>query len=169
MEQDWNAIHAQSHSQMLRAAGKVLTKFGRADLIEDAVQQAFCSVLEKPPKPPPDSWTAYLTRIAHDKAVDIGNNIVHTRRLSERSLQRGDVDDVAETVTDKISRERMLAALPVALTTLPCRNRAILIAVFINGRKQADLAAEFQLSKGRISQITSAALRNLRQTLSETR
>ncbi len=88
--------------------------------------------------------------------------------LSEDQTERlasGEV--LAEDVASAVDNQRAGGLLWDALGDLDPRDRQILWGRFVQERSLRDLAAEFGVSEGRISQITKTALTTLRAALEQ--
>jgi len=168
-ESELAAHYGQLRDVLHRVAASVLREVGLQDDAPDVVLAAIESLLERPPTEPIKNWEAYLVRVTKNKAYDRirAADVIHFGRSLDMEVDdRPDLEEqsIAE-VEDRIDADRNGALVWDALSTLDERERRIVRAVVQGGRTQDDVAAELGITRARVSQIRTGALRKLREEL----
>lgn len=166
---DWAALYAKHKDAMRKVAARVLREVGLADQAEDAVADAIASLIQSPPLDEVKNWEAFMVTAAKRKALDRLRSaaVQHAGpELSELSEVPSN-DDFTVEVAEEIDRQRLGARVWDAKAVLDPRERRILEEHIERGRSQADVAAEFGISRPRVSQIVGMALDKLRAKLAE--
>ncbi|MEU4194892.1 sigma-70 family RNA polymerase sigma factor [Kribbella sp. NPDC026611] len=166
---EWAALYQKHKDAMYKVAARVLREAGLADQAEDAVADAITSMIQSPPLAEVKNWEAFMVTAAKRKALDRLKSaaVQHSGpELSELSeLPSG--GDFADEVAEEIDRQRLGARLWDARAVLDVRERRILEEHIERGRSQAEVATEFGISRSRVSQIVTTALKKLRAKLTE--
>ncbi|WP_460665328.1 sigma-70 family RNA polymerase sigma factor [Kribbella swartbergensis] len=166
---DWAALYQKHKDAMFKVAARVLREAGLAGQAEDAVADAMTSLIQSPPHAEVKNWEALLVTAAKRKALD---------RLKSASAQHAGPDlselsdvpsdgDFTDEVAEEIDRQRLGARVWDAKAVLDARERRILEEHIERGRSQSEIAAEFGISRSRVSQIVTTALQKLRAKLTE--
>lgn len=167
---DSAALYEKHKDAMWRAAGKVLREAGRQDETADVVHAAIESVMSSVPEDV-DSWEALLVKTAVRRALDVlrSARVRHDGgELPESTAPGRSIDQfIADDVAEAVDGERAGALVWDALGRLDPRDRRIVWERFVHERSGRELADEFGLSEGRISQIAKAGLKTLRIELED--
>jgi RNA polymerase sigma factor (sigma-70 family) len=142
----WEDLYIRLRPRLVRA---LIASTGRAEGVEDAIQEAFVRAMAKE---------------SDDISTIDGWLFVVARNHCRRSLRRrvgaaiGDLfgPDQLEQATDRID-------IVKALHRLSERDRNLVIAKYYLGMRQAELAAVFHIPQGTVSAALSRALRRLRR------
>ncbi|WP_028652640.1 sigma-70 family RNA polymerase sigma factor [Nocardioides halotolerans] len=167
---DWAALYAKHKDKMWSVARKVLREAGRESDAADVVQEAMRSLMASPPKSV-TNWEALMVATAKRRALDLLDSarVRHDGgELIEETTEGLASDEfLAEDVASAVDNQRVGGLLWDALGDLDPRDRQIVWRRFVHERSLRELAAEFGVSEGRISQITKAALTTLRAALEQ--
>lgn len=132
-------------------------RLGSEDLADDAMQETYLRIDAMQADAGVHQPMAYLLRMALNTAED-------QRRSGERLLDAAEVDELlaladelADPVRIRLAREQ-LEQLEQALTELPPRRRAILMAARVEELSLADIALRFGVSQRSIEKELRAAL-----------
>lgn len=166
---DVEALYLRHGDAMHRAAHRVLRGLGRRGLANEAVQQVFESLLRNPPSEPVDNWEAFLVRGARNSALDVLKSaaVRHTADKPVEDHVAAAKDDVAAEAAARVDRSRLMAKVQEKMTLLSSQERYVLEQVAALDRSGTEVAAELGVTKGRVSQLKTQALRKLRQMLDE--
>lgn len=153
------------HGGRLKALATRFT--GGTGEADDIVQEAFVSFWRtagrwKPGGPP---LSAYLTRIAINRAID-GDRRRRVRRFFGLE-EAAEVADTTVAADDDLANRRALAAVSADIATLPARQRAAILLAAEGERSNGDIAAIMGLSEGAVEQLLVRARRTLRSRLAE--
>jgi RNA polymerase sigma-70 factor (ECF subfamily) len=139
---------------------------GRAEA-DDIVQDAFLSFWRtasrwKPGGPP---LSAYLTRIAVNRAIDGDRRrrVRHFFGIEEAS----DTADPEPAADERLENRRALEAVARDIAALPARQRAAILLAAEGERSNAEIAAALNLSEGAVEQLLVRARRTLRARIAE--
>ena len=165
---DWAALYAKYRDKMWGSAARILREAGRESETEDVVHEALHSLMESPPTAV-RNWEAVLVATAKRRAIDL----VRSARVRHDG---GEIPDdaanelasdefLADDVAAAVDRQRAGALVWDALGDLDGRDRQVVWERIVHQRSLRDLADEFDLSEGRISQITKKALETLHEAL----
>lgn len=170
-EPDWAALYQKHRDAMYRVAARVLREAGLAERAEDAVMDAMTSLMRSPPAGTVRSWEAVLVTAAKRKALDLlrsaaiqhrGPQLDETHDTNDRTSV-----DIAEEVAQRVDDTRLGAILWDKLSVLDPRDRQIVWQVKALERPRDEVAAEYQISPARVSQICTSTLRQLREALDQ--
>ena len=156
---------------------------------EDLKQVAFLTIIEETPNYNPDhpsgaSYTTFIkakvcTRLwqerkkllryipfSHeecpsciDEQEDTQNNPLIDGLLAEACM----IDNIADTVIEKIEIETLKKQLPKLMEGLPDKEQKVIELKFFEEKKQTAIASELHVSEGRVSQLKKTALEKLRK------
>jgi RNA polymerase sigma-70 factor (ECF subfamily) len=141
---------------------------------DDAVANVIRRLLEHglPRDVADGNWEAYLVRAAINAAKD---EIKKGARRVDQLAGAGDVSVVFEHEADPVSMEeqvvaaidthRLIARVREAIAGLPPAQQRAVIGTFLHGRTNNQVAADLGVSAARVSQLKSAGIRTLGQTL----
>src|SRR5665647_570665 len=170
-EPDWAALYQKHRDAMYRVAARVLRDAGLTERAEDAVMDAMTSLMRSPPAGTVRSWEAVLVTAAKRKALDLlrsaalqhrGPHLDETHDTNDRTSV-----DIAEEVAQRVDDTRLGAILWDKLSVLDPRDRQIVWQVKALERPRDEVAAEYQISPARVSQICTSTLRKLREALDQ--
>ena len=170
-EPDWAALYQKHRDAMYRVAARVLREAGLAESAEDAVMDAMTSLMNSPPTETVRNWEAVLVTAAKRKALDLlrsaaiqhrGPQLDETHDTNDRTSV-----DIAEDVAQRVDDTRLGAILWDKLSVLDQRDRQIVWEVKALGRRREEVAAEYQISPARVSQICTSALKQLKEALDQ--
>lgn len=163
---EWGPLYQKHKDAMYRVAASVLREGGIADQAADAVQDAMVSLMSSPPEKVKD-WEALMVSTAKRRALDRLDSaaVRHAGpELSEAHDQAGD-DDIAADVAEAIDRLRRAGVVWDKLAILEDRERRILWEYVALERSRAEVAAEFDISASRVSQIVKSALQKVKAAM----
>ena len=166
---DWAALYQKHKEAMHKVAARILREAGLADQAEDAVADAMLSLIQSPPPAAVENWEAFMVTATKRKALDRVRSAA-ARHAGPELSELQDVPiagDFTEDVIEEIDRQRLGARVWDAKAVLDQRERRILEEHIERGRSQADVAAEFGITRARVSQIVRAALEKLSAKLAE--
>lgn len=166
---DVEALYLKHNDAMYRMAHRVLRESGHKDLAQDAVQSVFETLLKSPPSEPVDNWEAFLVRSVRNKTMDLLRSAA-LRRTDAAPVEEHDrpaEHDVAAEVADHVDLSRLAAKVREKMALLPEQERYVLEECAAKGRPGTEVAAELGVTKGRVSQIKTKALKTMRQMLDE--
>lgn len=165
---DWAALYEKHKEAMWKAAGRVLREAGRHSETADVVHAAMESLMSSVPGNV-ENWEALMVKTAVRRAVDFlrSAHVRHDGGELEEDLTDGLATDqyIGDDVADTVDRERAGTLVWDALGQLDPRNRRIVWERLVHERTGRELAEEFNLSEGRISQIVKDSLATLRTEL----
>lgn len=172
---DFEALYLRYSHVMHAVAGSILGGTALASDVEDVVHDTIVSVIERPPSDPVANWEAFLVRATRNKAIDHlrsaqarhdGGPTEEHHHYDQLQAHRDRPEQyVAEDVAERIDDERAGAVLWDKLAELDDRDRRILWEFKALGRPRQEAAREFGISPSRVSQISTQALRTLRDEL----
>jgi len=164
---DISALYLQHRDAMYRAAASVLREAGRASDAGDAVQDAIVSILASPPGNV-HNWEALLVSTAKRRALDRLKSaaVRHAGgELNETHDQAELGEDLADDVASSIDAQRRAALGWDSLAVLDERHRKAVWDTVALGRPRSDVAAELGVTPARVSQMVTAALKDLRDEM----
>lgn len=160
---DFGAIYSLNQGAMYRNAVSVLRSAGRESEAMEVVQEAALSVMASPPEEV-KNWTALLISTTRRRALDVVK-AARVRRtdaaVDVEETASAQTTDIADEVAGAIDLEADKATLYAALDTLEERERHIVWETCAMKRSNVEVAEEFDLTPGRISQIKLGALKKL--------
>lgn len=163
---DWAALYQKHREAMYRVAARTLRGGGREAEAEDVVMAAMESLMKKPPRNV-TNWEAMMVKATIRRALDLlkSAEVKHSSGVElvdhDGALPGTLEDDVAEAV----DRQRDAAAAWGALSSLDVRHRQAVWEYVAKGRSRDDVAAELGVSPARVSQMTTKALKELKEVL----
>lgn len=166
---DIGALYLRYRVVLRAVADSVLRDTPQRDQVEDVVMEVLTSLRERPPEDPVRNWEAFLVRATRNKATDVLRSAAvrhHGGPLED--VQHPQTDQfIAEDVAERVDDERAGAAVWHKLSLLDSRDRRILWEYKARGRRREDVAREFRITPARVSQISTASLKILREALLE--
>lgn len=165
---DWAALYTKHKDKMWRVAAGILRESGRQSDAQDVVHEALRSLMTSPPAAV-DNWEALLIATVRRRALDVLNaaRIRHDggELPDDTARELASNQYLADDVAAAVDHERAGGVVWDALGALDPRDRQIVWSRIVHERSLRDLAHEFDLSEGRISQITKKSLAVLRDEL----
>ena len=139
---------------------------GDDKLAEDVVQEAFLAYWRNPAAydVARGSFSSWFLALVHHKAVDaVRREESHNRRTDAAAQLAGQdtVQDVAETVADRITDLRVRSALE----GLPAAQREALVLAYWGGLTQREIAQRTGAPLGTVKTRMSAGMRRLHEAL----
>lgn len=163
---DLAALYLRHRDAMYRVAASVLRGTGREHEVEDAVSDAITSLIASPPKDV-ENWEAFLVAVTKRKAIDRLRS-AHVRHAGGPLMpqdERPDGADIAEQVADEVDRARAAARAWECLAVLDARDRTVVISIAVEGRPGKDVAKDLGVTPGRVSQILTKSLQQLKDEM----
>jgi RNA polymerase sigma factor (sigma-70 family) len=153
---------------MHRVAARVLREAGLADQASDVVQDAMESLMASPPNDV-RSWEAIMVTAAKRRALDLLKSaaVRHAGPELSEEHDQADLGDLSEDVAESVDRERAAAVVWDSLAVLDDRHRRVAWEYVARERPRAEVAAEFGVTPGRVSQMAKRALEQLRDAMRE--
>lgn len=165
---DLAALYRLHGDAMHKVAASVLREAGRADEAGDAVQDAIVSVLASPPGKVAN-WEAFLVTAAKRRALDRLRSAEVRHAGGEFQLDRDDRSDdeidVADDVAEALDRKNDAADAWDALAILDERHRKVVWEISGLERPRGAVAADLGVTPGRVSQMLSRGLQQLREEM----
>lgn len=168
---DLAALYLLHRDAMYRMAYSVLRGAGRTSDAEDVVSDAVVSVMTSQPLNV-RSWEAFLLTVVKRKALDRikSAEVRHAGpALVEAVHDRTDGADIEDEVLDAIEREELAVRMDNYLEVLDVRHRKAVWETVALERPRAEVAVELNVTPSRISQMTTRALAQLRDEMSNRR
>lgn len=164
---DWGALYKAHRDAMHKAAKRMLRGAGLVDLSGDAVQDAIESLIKSPPQEAVENWQSLMVVAAKRKALDRLKSAAVRHAGPELSdvHHHSTEPDISDDVSEDIDRQREAARARDALKTLTERDREVVVRRAVLEHPRDQVAADLGVSPARISQITKAALEQLRETM----
>jgi RNA polymerase sigma factor (sigma-70 family) len=154
------------------AYGLAYRLVGQQVLAQDVVHDAFLALWRAPEAydPARGTFRTFFLSLVHHRAVDTIRREERLRARAERAanLERGDVEDVAEAVTEEAFLVVRRKEVREALTGLSPEQRQVLEMAYLDGKTQVQIAQELSIPLGTVKTRTLAAMRRLRTALEET-
>lgn len=164
---DWAALYSAHKDSMHRIAKTVLRGAGLLDQAEDAVQDAMRSLVASPPEGV-RNWEAVMVLAAKRKALDLLDSaaVRHAGpEVEDQHYRRELYADLSEDVVEDLDRQQLGVAVRASLKVLSERHRDVVWRRAALEEARAQVAADLGVSPGRVSQITEAALEQLRDEI----
>lgn len=143
--------------------GYALRLLGEPNLAEECVAETFSRYLQAihAGKGPKKQLKAYLYRIAHNWIVDL------YRRSPEQCLPLEEETNVSTNirVEDQVDRRILANQLRTALFQLTPDQRQVIMLVFIEGWRKADVAAALDKPVGAVKSLQYRGINSLRKIL----
>lgn len=152
------------------------------NLIEDLRQIALLTIIEETPKYDPDhpSGASYITfikarvctrlwserqkvlrQIPYSHQDALMNTENHNPLTEVLTVQACTIENVADTVIQKIETECLQKYLPELISKLSEKERSIIELKFFQEFNGTEIAEMLEISEGRVSQLTKSALEKL--------
>lgn len=165
---DWGALYLRYRDAMHRVAASVLRRAGMADQASDVVQEAKTSLMRSRPTDV-RSWEAIMVTATKRKAYDLLRLAAVRRAGAELDAEHDYADpaDIAADVAENVDRQRARAVVWDGLSVLDTRHRKVAWEFIALERPRAEVAAELDVSPGRVSQMARRALEELRRYVNE--
>ena len=146
----------REHAGMVFATAKRVT--GDAALAEDVAQETFLE-LARSGHGTVESVAAWLHRVAWRKACNTLRNESRRRRHEQQAAEERQTEG-SEPAWDELEPQ-----IDAAMNDLPALLRELLVAHFLEGRTQQDLALRMGVSQSTVSRQLEAGVRELRSHL----
>lgn len=166
---DFGAVYVRHQGAMYGVAVSVLRSAGRESEATDVVHEAVMSILTSPPDDV-DDWEALLISTTKRRALDVLKSARVRHAGPELEVERHSPTenvDVAQDVADGVDRRSDAGRAWDALSILTDQDRQVVRETIMNERTNADVATEFGLTPGRISQIKIGALKKMNAHMTE--
>ena len=126
--------------------------------------EAVTSVLASPPTQPVLNWEAFLVQVTKRKAIDLVRSAAarHAGGALPAGLDPATDIHLADDVAERVDDQHLGADLWDLLALLDPRDRRILYEYKGKDRPRDEVAREFGISPARVSQISTQALRTLK-------
>ncbi|WP_285029642.1 sigma-70 family RNA polymerase sigma factor [Mycolicibacterium sp. lyk4-40-TYG-92] len=163
---DWAALYQRHRDAMYRVAAKVLREVGLADQADDAVQAAMFSLMKSPPAGVV-SWEAVLVRTTQRRALDIVDSAVvrHAGPPPSEGHDTADPRYQVEDIDEAIDRQRQASQVTQYFPLLTEQQRFVAWEYVARDRPRSEVAAELGVTPARVSQISTATIRILRDAM----
>ena len=146
---------AEHHASLFRYLARLT---GDPDLAEDAAQEAFVRLVERPP--PPEHARAWLFRVGTNAARLSARTGTRRRRLLEASPERAPVGDSPPAPDAWAEQEEVRARVRRALDALPERDRVMLL-MREEGFAHREIAEAVGTTTGSVGTMITRALARL--------
>lgn len=166
----WAALYDKHKDAMWNAAYRELSWVSLGHLADDAVSEAMISLMKAPPPDGVRNWGAFMAKCAMRRAQDLRRAATGKAKVDTEYAARDDRPDQADFVddlADSIDARRLGASAWALLGRLSADERFALVEYKVNGRLQADVAKDLGVSRGRVSQLCTAALEKLATMMQE--
>lgn len=164
---DIGALYLRHRDAMYRAAASVLREAGRASEAGDAVQDAIVSILVSPPINV-ENWEALLVSTAKRRALDRLKSaaVRHSGGELGEAHDRAELGgDLADDVASAVDSQRRASLAWESLSVLDERHRKAVWDTVALEKPRSDVAAELGVTPPRVSQLVTAALKDLRDEM----
>lgn len=164
---DWAALYEAHKNSMHRVAKTILRGSGLIDQAEDAVQEAMRSLMRSPPQNV-ERWEAVMVSATKRKAIDLLRSapVRHAGpEVKDQHYRDETYPDLSDDVSEELDRQRAAADVRDRLKMLPDRDREVVWRRAALEESREQVAADLGVSPGRVSQITKAALKQLRDII----
>jgi len=152
---DVGALFAEHHAPLFRYLSRLT---GDPDVAEDAAQEAFVKLVEKPPVP--GQTRAWLFRVGTHAAWQTLRTGRRRKRILEGGVDRAPVGDAPPLPDEAAEAARERERVRRALDGLPERDRGILL-MYQEGFKHREIAESFDVPVHSVGTMVSRALRKL--------
>jgi RNA polymerase sigma factor (sigma-70 family) len=140
-------------------------------LAQEVVHDAFIALWRAPGAfdPARGAFRTFFLALVHHRAVDTVRREERLRRRTDRAvnLEPRLGEDVGEAVVEETWLTVRRKEVREALSTLPPDQRKVLELAYFGGKTQATIAQELGIPLGTVKTRTLAAMRKMRQALSE--
>jgi RNA polymerase sigma-70 factor (ECF subfamily) len=160
----WAALYDKHKDAMWNAAYRELFWVGLGHLADDAVSEAMISLMKTPPPDAVHNWGAFMAKCAMRRAQDLRRAATGKAKVDTEYAARDyrpDDADFADDLADSIDNRQLGATASALLGRLSEDEQFALVECKVNGRLQADVAKDLGVSRGRVSQLCTAALEKL--------
>lgn len=169
MQPDIGALYLKYRQTMRAVASSVLRDTAHRDDVDDVLMDVVTTLVEKPPSKQVTNWEAYLVRATRNKAIDLLRSAAARRAGGPVEEHHHPAIDqyLADDVAEHVDSLRAGALVWDVLAVLEDRERKILWHYKALGLPRAEVAAAFGIDPSRVSQISTAALKKMREALPE--
>ncbi len=164
---DWGRLFEAHHQAMQQVAAQALQSSGRHDLAEDAMMQAFLSLMLHPPSEV-GNWEALLVATAKHRAIDTARSFDLTHRDARGLRDDMQPDESVPDTIDDLDTALTASQAMAEIARLPDLQQRVVRHTVLEQRSIRVVAADLGLSPARVSQLKTAALATLRERLSAT-
>ncbi|HEX8696095.1 MAG TPA: sigma-70 family RNA polymerase sigma factor [Longimicrobium sp.] len=156
---DAGRLFAEHHASLFRYLSRLT---GDPDLAEDAAQEAFARLVERPP--PAEHARAWLFRVGTNAARMSARTGTRRRRLLEAAPGRAPVGDAPRAPDDAAELAELRDRVRRALGALPERDRVVLL-MREEGFTHREIAAAVGTTTGSVGTMVARALARLAPVL----
>lgn len=153
---DLAALYVRHRDVLWRVTQRQLPRHMH-DRAGEVINDVFAKLQGNPPTEPVENWEAYLITLVRRRAISVCRK-EHVDRYGSFPAE----DGAAFGVWDGASERANEQSVKKMLMLLEPRRRRILEQVVIADRPAKALAAELGISEGRVSQLKTDALRQLK-------
>ncbi|MEW5930560.1 MAG: sigma-70 family RNA polymerase sigma factor [Gemmatimonadota bacterium] len=152
-------LFAEHHASLFRYLARLT---GDADAAEDAAQEAFVRMVERPPAP--GETRAWLFRVGTNAALESARTRTRRGRLLEAKPGRAPLGDAPPTPDEALDRAERRRTVQTALATLAERDRRILL-MREEGFSHREIAEAVGTTTGSVGTMIARALDRLAAAL----
>ena len=152
---DVASLFADHHASLFRYLARLT---GDPDLAEDAAQEAFVRLVERPPTP--DNMRAWLFRVGTNAARLSARTGGRRRRILEGAPERAPVGDAPLLPDAAAEQQEVRAKVRDALSQLPERDRVMLL-MREEGFSHREIAEAVGTTTGSVGTMIARALARL--------
>ena len=153
---DLGALFLCYREVLWRVAQSRLPRFMR-DRAEDVIMRVFLELLQNQPTEPVRNWEGLLVDRVKKRAMDVYRK-EHVEQVGDFPAEDAAVFGVVDGATSRADA----ALVRSVLSRLEPRSRQVLEEVVMANRPAKDLAAEWGVSQGRVSQLKTDALKRFK-------
>jgi len=153
---DLGALYERHRDVLWRVAQRQLPRFMH-DRVGEVISHVFMKIGEDPPAESVRNWEAFLIDRVKKRAIDVYRK-EHVNRFGEFPAE----DAAVLGVTDGVATSLDASSVKSILSRLESRRRQVLEEVVLAGRPAKDLAMEWGVSEGRVSQLKADALKRFK-------
>jgi RNA polymerase sigma-70 factor (ECF subfamily) len=153
----------QYSSLMLRTASMIV---GDRDVAEDVVQDALIQVwYHLPDLRKAGALRPWLMRIVVNQCISFKRRLMRTAAFKRQALSEQETNLIAQAADDHKGRMERNWDLAQAITTLPIKQRVVIVLHYYYGMTLPEMAQVLTTSENTLKKRVQAALTNLRRIL----
>lgn len=165
---DWGALYTAHRDAMYRVVRAALRGPGLLHHDDDVVQEAIRSLMASPPTSSVRNWEAVMVSAAKNKAIDLVRSAAVRKagpEIEDEHYRPEDYADLSDDVSEDLDRQRRAQQLRALLKVLPERDGDVVWRRSGLEEPRKQVAVDLGVTPGRVSQITEAALEQLRDEI----